>query len=151
VARRAGSGRAVAIAEAQRMEEAVGQARVKLPIRRCRRATGRAAGGRRRQARRGSLGADAARPLRCRRHARDEPAADGFDGALGRLVAGAASARLVGKWKRLDLWADDRGRRAIYDDSPSATRRWRTARCGNRFNARTFRRRKKGRKLIRGW
>jgi len=80
-----------------------------------------------------------------------EPTADGFDGALGRLVAIAARTRCAGMWKRFKLCADDRCRRAFYDDSPNVTRRWCTPRCGNRVHARTFRRRKKRRVLSRGW
>lgn len=71
-----------------------------------------------------------------------EPAAHGFAGAFGRLLAIVVQARGDGIWPRLKICANPACRRAFYDESRSLSGRWCVkARCGNLINSRTFRRR----------
>jgi predicted RNA-binding Zn ribbon-like protein len=74
--------------------------------------------------------------------ARLEPAAPGVDGALGRLVATAATAMADGTWSRLKACRADRCGWAFYDHARNRSRRWCSmAVCGNRTKARSYRRR----------
>jgi predicted RNA-binding Zn ribbon-like protein len=74
--------------------------------------------------------------------ARLEPAAPGVDGALGRLVAIAASAMADGTWSRLKACQADPCGWAFYDHARNRSRRWCSmAVCGNRTKARSYRRR----------
>jgi predicted RNA-binding Zn ribbon-like protein len=69
-------------------------------------------------------------------------AADGVEGALGRVLAAVALARLRGDWNRLKLCESADCRRAYYDRSRNRSSRWCSRRyCGSRVNARRFRRR----------
>lgn len=72
-----------------------------------------------------------------------EPAASGLDGALARLVAVVALARLAGRWSRLKLCIAAECRQVLYDASPNRSTKWCTVRCGDRIKARESRRRKK--------
>jgi predicted RNA-binding Zn ribbon-like protein len=68
--------------------------------------------------------------------------ADGIEGALGRVLAAVALARLRGDWNRFKLCESADCRRAYYDRSRNRSSRWCSPRyCGNRINARRFRRR----------
>ena len=75
-----------------------------------------------------------------------EPTAGGVDGALGRLVAVAATAMLDGTWARLKVCRAPDCRWAFYDQARNRSRTWCSmAVCGNRVKARTYRRRHAGR------
>jgi predicted RNA-binding Zn ribbon-like protein len=75
-----------------------------------------------------------------------EPTAGGVDGALGRLVAVAATAMLDGTWARLKACRAPDCRWAFYDQARNRSRTWCSmAVCGNRVKARTYRRRHAGR------
>jgi predicted RNA-binding Zn ribbon-like protein len=74
--------------------------------------------------------------------ARLEPGATGVDGALGRLVAIAATAMADGTWSRLKACQADPCGWAFYDHARNHSRRWCSmAVCGNRTKARSYRRR----------
>ncbi|HXV35177.1 MAG TPA: CGNR zinc finger domain-containing protein [Gaiellaceae bacterium] len=74
--------------------------------------------------------------------ARLEPAAPGVVGALGRLVAIAATAMTDGTWSRLKACQADPCGWAFYDHARNHSRRWCSmAVCGNRTKARSYRRR----------
>jgi predicted RNA-binding Zn ribbon-like protein len=91
--------------------------------------------------------AAAAATLRVRFHGaatRLEPAADGVNGALGRLVRIVAETRQDGSWKRLKLCANEVCGRSFYDFSRIANGRWCVLRCGNLINSRIYRRRYPG-------
>lgn len=61
----------------------------------------------------------------------------GLGGALGRLFAIVASARLEGSWPRFKACADGDCRAAFYDGSPNRSGKWCSMRrCGNRRNSR---------------
>src|SRR5436305_4988552 len=67
-------------------------------------------------------------------------AAAGVDGALGRLVAGIATAEATGTWDRLKVCASDSCQWAFYDNSRNRSARWCSMRvCGNRSKIRTYR------------
>jgi predicted RNA-binding Zn ribbon-like protein len=69
-----------------------------------------------------------------------EPAAEGVDGALGRLVGIAALAMADGSWSRLKACRADRCGWAFYDHARNRSRRWCSmAVCGNRTKARSYR------------
>lgn len=69
-----------------------------------------------------------------------EPMGSGFESALGRLFAIVTQAHADGQWRRLKVCADPRCHTAFYDRSDNLGGRWCTARCGNRVNARFYRR-----------
>lgn len=69
-----------------------------------------------------------------------EPVGNGFEAALGRLFAVVTQAHADGQWRRLKVCADSRCHTAFYDRSDNLAGRWCTSRCGNRVNARFYRR-----------
>lgn len=73
-----------------------------------------------------------------------EPAADGVQGALGRLVAAVSEAMNAGTWHRLKACADQGCRWAFYDTSKNHSGHWCSMEaCGNRAKARQFRQRRR--------
>ena len=71
-----------------------------------------------------------------------EAGATGLEGALGRMVAIAASAMTDGTWRRLKTCRADRCGWAFYDHTRNHSRLWCSmAVCGNRTKARSYRRR----------
>jgi predicted RNA-binding Zn ribbon-like protein len=74
--------------------------------------------------------------------ARPEPASDGVDGALGRLLAIVAEAQRDGTWQRLKSCPADTCRWAFYDRSRNRSAVWcNMAVCGNRNKVRNYRER----------
>ena len=74
-----------------------------------------------------------------------EPAADGVDGALGRLLAIVAGAIQDGTWQRLKVCPADTCQWAFYDASRNRSAVWCDMRvCGNRAKVRGFRERTRG-------
>ncbi len=87
-----------------------------------------------RQARRSGLA------VRFAPYADVEPAARGGDGALGRVLAAAASAMGDGTWRRLKACHAETCRWVFYDRSRNESRRWCSMEiCGNRNKARSYR------------
>ena len=73
-----------------------------------------------------------------------EPDATGVDGALARLLAIVAEARVEGEWQRLKACADHGCQWAFYDKSKNRSKKWcRMEVCGNVAKARSFRARQK--------
>ncbi len=73
---------------------------------------------------------------------RVEPAGIGLEGALGALLAAAATATADGSWARLKVCRNDACRWAYWDGSRNRSGVWcAMAVCGNRFKGRAFRRR----------
>jgi predicted RNA-binding Zn ribbon-like protein len=71
-----------------------------------------------------------------------EPAKDGVDGALGRLLATVAHAACDGSWDRLKACAAETCQWAFYDQSRNRSRVWcDMAVCGNRTKVRAYRER----------
>jgi predicted RNA-binding Zn ribbon-like protein len=71
-----------------------------------------------------------------------EPARDGVDGALGRLLASVAHAACDGSWERLKACAAETCQWAFYDQSRNRSRVWcDMAVCGNRTKVRAYRER----------
>ena len=71
-----------------------------------------------------------------------EPAADGVDGALGRLLAIVARAIEQGTWQRLKACPADACQWAFFDASRNRSAVWCDMRvCGNRAKVREFRER----------
>jgi predicted RNA-binding Zn ribbon-like protein len=71
-----------------------------------------------------------------------EPASDGVNAALGRLLAEVNVAMVDGTWSRLKICPADDCRWAFYDHSRNHSRRWCEMRaCGNRAKVRSYRRR----------
>jgi predicted RNA-binding Zn ribbon-like protein len=79
---------------------------------------------------------------------RFEPAADGLDGALGRLVWIAAQARLDDSWKRLRVCANEVCGRSFYDFSRNGSGKWCVLRCRNLIHSRIYRRKNPGRRPL---
>lgn len=73
-----------------------------------------------------------------------EPAADGVEALVGRLVEIVVMARLDGRWPRLKACAGDDCGLCFYDASRNRTRRFCCLRCSNRNKSREFRRRNPG-------
>jgi predicted RNA-binding Zn ribbon-like protein len=74
-----------------------------------------------------------------------EPDASGVDGALARLLAIVAEARVEGEWPRLKACADDTCLWAFYDQSKNRSKKWcRMDTCGNAAKARAYRQRQRG-------
>jgi predicted RNA-binding Zn ribbon-like protein len=74
-----------------------------------------------------------------------EPAMGGAEAVLGRVLAAAYDAMGSGEWSRLKLCANRRCGRAFFDRSKNRSRTWCSmATCGNRLNARAYRRRRAG-------
>ncbi len=73
---------------------------------------------------------------------RHEPQADGFDGALARLLNIVARTR-EGSWRRLKLCRGEDCGRVYHDFSRSICGKWCSTRCGNKLSARGYRRRYK--------
>ncbi|HLH23012.1 MAG TPA: CGNR zinc finger domain-containing protein [Chloroflexota bacterium] len=72
------------------------------------------------------------------------PDIGGVDGALARLLGIVVRAMLDGSWPRLKACAHARCASAFYDTSKNASGKWcAMAKCGNRLNARAYRRRKR--------
>ena len=68
------------------------------------------------------------------------PATGGVRGALAKLVAAAATARIKGTWGRLKICPADDCAWAFYDTSRNRSRRWCSMEvCGNRQKVRAFR------------
>jgi len=68
------------------------------------------------------------------------PAASGLDGALGEILAAAATAMLEGTWPRLKACAAHSCKWAYVDRSRNQSRHWCAMRvCGNREKVRAFR------------
>jgi predicted RNA-binding Zn ribbon-like protein len=71
-----------------------------------------------------------------------EPASDGVDAALGRLLAEVNVAMVDGTWGRLKICPADDCRWAFYDHSRNHSRRWCSmSACGNRAKVRSYRQR----------
>jgi predicted RNA-binding Zn ribbon-like protein len=74
-----------------------------------------------------------------------EPARDGVDGALGRLLAAVAHSACDGSWDRLKACAAEDCQWAFYDQSRNRSRVWcDMAVCGNRTKVRAYRERHGG-------
>ena len=77
---------------------------------------------------------------------RIEPATDGVDGALGRMLATVFRAMSDGSWSRIKACGNPECLWAFYDTSKNHTGRWcEMATCGNRMKARAFRERARAR------
>ena len=92
--------------------------------------------------------AAAAAPLEVRfgaqGHARLRSVADGWDGALGRLLAIVERAMADGTWSRLKACRDEGCRWAFYDRSRNRSAPWCNMEvCGNRNKARAYRARQR--------
>jgi predicted RNA-binding Zn ribbon-like protein len=73
-----------------------------------------------------------------------EPDATGVDGALARLLAIVAEARVEGEWPRLKACAEHTCEWAFYDKSKNRSKKWcRMEACGNVAKARAYRQRHK--------
>ncbi len=69
-----------------------------------------------------------------------EVPADGFEGALGRLMAIVCDAVISGNWRRLKACPEDACNYAFYDRSTNNSRIWcDMARCGSRVKMRSYR------------
>jgi predicted RNA-binding Zn ribbon-like protein len=74
-----------------------------------------------------------------------EPAADGVDAAIGRLLAIVAEAMADGTWQRLKACQKDDCRWAFYDHTRNRSGVWCSmAVCGNRTKVERFRQRQRG-------
>jgi predicted RNA-binding Zn ribbon-like protein len=72
------------------------------------------------------------------------PAADGVDGALGRMMAIVAEAVADGGWERMKACSSESCEWAFYDQSKNRSGRWCSmATCGNQDKARAFRERRR--------
>ena len=73
-----------------------------------------------------------------------EPDATGVDGALARLLAIVAEARVEGEWPRLKACAEHTCEWAFYDKTKNRSKKWcRMEACGNVAKARAYRQRHK--------
>jgi predicted RNA-binding Zn ribbon-like protein len=73
---------------------------------------------------------------------RIEPASNGVDGALGRMLAAVFRSMSDGSWSRIKACGDPQCRWAFYDTAKNQSGRWcDMATCGNRMKARAFRER----------
>jgi predicted RNA-binding Zn ribbon-like protein len=73
-----------------------------------------------------------------------EPSSVGVDGAIGRLLAIAATAAQNGTWRRLKACPREECEWAFYDHSKNRSGRWcRMEECGNIEKARALRERKR--------
>jgi predicted RNA-binding Zn ribbon-like protein len=73
-----------------------------------------------------------------------EPDATGVDGALARLLAIVAEARVEGEWERLKACVEDTCEWAFYDKSKNRSKKWCSMEtCGNVAKARAYRERQK--------
>jgi predicted RNA-binding Zn ribbon-like protein len=71
---------------------------------------------------------------------RVEPASEGVDQALGRLLATVFRSMSDGTWSRMKACGNPDCRWAFYDGSKNRSGRWcEMASCGNRMKARAFR------------
>ena len=74
-----------------------------------------------------------------------EPAAEGLDGALARLLVPVALSLQDGSWRRVKACAADACQWAFYDRSRNHSGRWcDMAICGNRTKVRSYRARAAG-------
>jgi predicted RNA-binding Zn ribbon-like protein len=74
-----------------------------------------------------------------------EPAGEGLDGAIARMLAAVATAGVEGTWRRLKACGDHACRWAFYDRSRNGAGTWCSmATCGNRAKARRHRTRSRG-------
>jgi predicted RNA-binding Zn ribbon-like protein len=72
-----------------------------------------------------------------------QPAVDGVDAALGRIVGAVGEAMLAGTWPRLKACRAGDCTWAFWDGTRNGSRTWCSmAVCGNRTKARAFRRRR---------
>ena len=70
------------------------------------------------------------------------PCGDGVPGALAKLAATVAAARIAGTWERLKVCPADDCAWVFYDESRNRSRRWCSMEvCGNRAKVRAFRHR----------
>lgn len=70
------------------------------------------------------------------------PAAEGIDGAIGKLLAIVNESQRIGTWARLKACRKESCRWAFYDRSRNRSGTWCSmAVCGNRVKARTYRER----------
>jgi CGNR zinc finger/Putative stress-induced transcription regulator len=73
-----------------------------------------------------------------------EPASDGVEGALARLLAAVPLAQVDGSWRRLKICRNDACGRAFFDASKNHSGAWcDLGKCGNRLNARASRARRR--------
>jgi hypothetical protein len=73
-----------------------------------------------------------------------EPALDGVDGALARLLAAVPLAQADGRWRRLKICRNDSCGRAFFDTSKNHSGAWcDLGKCGNRLNAQASRARRR--------
>ncbi len=73
-----------------------------------------------------------------------EPAIDGVEGALARLLAAVPLAQTDGSWGRLKICRNDACGRAFFDSSKNHSGAWcDLGKCGNRLNARASRARRR--------
>jgi predicted RNA-binding Zn ribbon-like protein len=73
-----------------------------------------------------------------------EPASDGVEGALARLLAAVPLAQADGSWRRLKICRNDACGRAFFDTSKNHSGAWcDLGKCGNRLNARASRARRR--------
>ncbi len=73
-----------------------------------------------------------------------EPDATGVDGALARLLAIVAEARVEGEWPKLKACAEHTCEWAFYDKTKNRSKKWcRMEACGNVAKARAYRQRHK--------
>ncbi len=69
-----------------------------------------------------------------------EPAGEGLDGVIARLLDVVGSAQLDGRWPRMKACAYVECRRAFYDFSSNRSARWCSrSRCANKVHARAYR------------
>jgi dsDNA-binding SOS-regulon protein len=77
-----------------------------------------------------------------------QPAIDGVDGALARLLAAVPLAQTDGSWRWLKICRNDACGRAFFDTSKNHSGAWcDLGKCGNRLNARAARARRRLRQL----
>ncbi len=72
---------------------------------------------------------------------RQEPAAAGLDGALGRLLLIVSRAQIDGSWRRVKACASTTCRGVVWDRSGNRSARWCRPHCGNRESSRAAKRR----------
>ncbi len=72
-----------------------------------------------------------------------ERASPDLDGVFGLFFATVLWVRASGCWTRVRLCDEVTCRKAFYDRSGNLCRRWCSPRCGNKFSARDYRRRRK--------
>ncbi|MCP3961519.1 MAG: hypothetical protein GY719_27060 [bacterium] len=74
---------------------------------------------------------------------RPAPAADGLDGAIGRILASIAMAQRDGLWPRFKVCVSGTCRASFYDYSANRSGLWCLPRCGTRIRGREYRQRRR--------